>query len=378
MIQYRKTRKKEGSEEDIDSRESYFYAGRLLSTQKYEIDTIMKIDLRSDTVTIPSKEMKMAMFEAHVGDDVFGDDPSVLALEDKAAKLFGHEAALFCPSGTMTNQIALKVHTNAPGEVICDELAHIYLYEGGGMAYNSSLSVRLLEGNRGRFTLEQLRDAINPDDIHFPPTQLVALENTCNKGGGSIWEMEEIEKISSFCKQKKLPLHLDGARIFNALVESKTTAAEMGQHFDSISLCLSKGLGAPVGSLLIASKPFIKQARRIRKLFGGGMRQAGYLAAAGIYALDHQVERLAEDHRRAREIATMLKEKSFVKAIREVATNIVIAELEEDYPAEQWLNELREKNILAAGMGPQLVRMVTHLDIDDNKMDYLAKTLQQL
>lgn len=346
--------------------------------QKYEIDIIMKIDLRSDTVTIPGKEMKEVMFSAQVGDDVFGDDPSVLALEDKAAKLFGHEAALFCPSGTMSNQIALKVHTHAPGEVICDQLAHIYLYEGGGMAYNSSLSVRLLEGNHGRFTLEQLKGAINPDDIHFPPTQLVALENTCNKGGGSIWKMGEIEEISAFCRQEKLPLHLDGARIFNALVETKTTAAEMGQHFDSISLCLSKGLGAPVGSLLIASAPIIKQARRIRKLFGGGMRQAGYLAAAGIYALDHHVERLADDHRRAREIATMLKEKSCIKSIRDVSTNIVIAELEEDYPAERWLNELREKSILAAGMGPQLVRMVTHLDIDDEKMNYLAKTLQQL
>ena len=328
----------------------------------------MTVDFRSDTVTQPTNQMKEAMMAAPLGDDVFGDDPTVITLEKKAAQLFGHEAALFCPSGTMTNQIAIKVHTNAPGEVICSDIAHIYRYEGGGIAFNSGVSNRLINGDRGRFTLEQLKAEINPDDIHFPPTQLVALENTCNKGGGCYWDLSEIERIANYCKAESLPLHLDGARLYNALVAQGTSAAEMGKHFSSISLCLSKGLGAPVGSLLIGDTEFINKARRIRKLFGGGMRQAGILAAAGIYALDNHVERLADDHRRAKELASILEEKAFVKKIQPVDTNIVIFELNDDVDMNQFIAQLAEKNILVASMGPQLIRLVTHLGINDDSI----------
>lgn len=335
------------------------------------------IDLRSDTVTQPSNEMKSRMIEAPLGDDVLGDDPTVIALEEKAAQRFGKEAALFCPSGTMTNQIAIKVHTAAPGEVICDELAHIYWYEGGGIAFNSGLSVRLLKGDRGRFKKEQVKQAINADDVHFPKSQLVSIENTCNKGGGSIWDQRDIEAIAALCKEEKLPLHLDGARMYNAIIASAMNEQEFAAPYDSISLCLSKGLGCPVGSLLIGTKDFIYQARRIRKVMGGGMRQAGMLAAAGIYALDHQVERLAEDHDNAQKIANTLADKSFIQSIAPVETNIVIIELNDDQPAEQIIEELKRKNILAVGMGPQKIRFVTHLDMAD-QMDELINALELL
>jgi threonine aldolase len=338
----------------------------------------MQVDLRSDTVTRPTAEMKEAMMQAPLGDDVLGDDPTVIELEKKAAAWFGHEAALFCPSGTMTNQIAIKVHTNAPGEVICDKLAHIYLYEGGGIGFNSGLSVRLLEGDRGRFTLEQLQAGINAVDDHFPETQLVAIEHTCNKGGGSLWEIEEIARISTFCREKKLPLHLDGARICNALVAQNIKAAEMGRHFDSISLCLSKGLGCPVGSLLIGGKEFIRKSRRIRKVFGGGMRQSGMLAAAGIYALDNHVNRLEEDHANAREIAGWLQHKSWVRDIRQVETNILLFEVGEQMQAVELVDQLRQHDILTVAMGPKLVRMVTHLDIGEKEMQQLKTTLDKL
>ena len=335
----------------------------------------MIVDLRSDTVTQPSAEMKNAMLHAIVGDDVLGDDPTVIQLEELVANRFGHEAALFCPSGTMTNQIAIKVYTNAPGEVICDELAHIYRYEGGGMAFNSGVSNRLIHGDRGRFTLEQLQAEVNPDDFHFPPTQLVALENTCNKGGGCYWKMSEIERIATFCRAEGIPIHLDGARLYNALVAQKTSEAEMGKHFDSISLCLSKGLGAPVGSLLTGTKDFIKKAKRIRKIFGGGMRQAGYLAAAGIYALDNNVERLEIDHANAKKIEKVLHAMSFVKSMKPVDTNIVIFTLQDDINLIDYLAKLEQKGIKAVSMGAQTVRFVTHLGIGEAEMEYLLKTL---
>ncbi|MBL4710237.1 MAG: aminotransferase class I/II-fold pyridoxal phosphate-dependent enzyme [Flavobacteriales bacterium] len=335
----------------------------------------MIVDLRSDTVTQATKEMKEAMLMAEVGDDVLGDDPSVIALENLVAKRFGHESGLFCPSGTMTNQIAIKVHTNAPGEVICDELAHIYRYEGGGMAFNSGVSNRLIQGDRGRFTLEQLKAEINPDDIHFPPTQLVSLENTCNKAGGCYWSLSELERISNFCKNEGLPLHLDGARIYNALVAQNTSEAKMGKFFDSISLCLSKGLGAPVGSVLTGTADFIKKARRIRKIFGGGMRQAGYIAAAGIYALNHHVERLAIDHKNAKELGQLLKQKPYVKDIKPVDTNIVIFQLNTDVSMQDFIANLDNKGIRVVSMGPQTIRLVTHLDIGDQEMDKLKKEL---
>ena len=311
----------------------------------------MVVDLRSDTVTKPTKEMMEAVFSAEVGDDVLGDDPTVIALEQKSARLFGKEAALFCPSGTMTNQIAIKVHTNAPGEVICDDLAHIYRYEGGGIGFNSGLATKLIKGDRGRFTLEQLKSAINPDDIHFPPTQLVSIENTCNKGGGSLWDINEIERIATFCKKENLPLHLDGARIFNALVAQSISANEMGKNFDSISICLSKGLGCPIGSVLIGTKEFIHQAKRIRKIFGGGMRQVGIVAAAGIYALNNHVERLKEDHENAKTISKIFMGKEWVKKIEPVESNIIIFELANKIDQNAFLNIMSSHGVKMISMG---------------------------
>jgi threonine aldolase len=346
----------------------------ILKVLKYKFEKMI-VDLRSDTVTQPTEEMKDAMFQAKVGDDVLGDDPTVIQLEQLVAKRFGHEAALFCPSGTMTNQIAINVHTNAPGEVICDNLAHIYRYEGGGMAFNSGVSNRLIQGDRGRFTLEQLIPEVNVDDVHFPPSQLVALENTCNKGGGCYWEMNEIERIAKFCRQNKMPIHLDGARLYNALVAQNTTEAEMGKHFDSISLCLSKGLGAPVGSVLTGSTAFIHQAKRIRKIFGGGMRQAGYLAAAGIFALENNVTRLAQDHKNATTLGTVLESNSKIKQIYPIDTNIVIYILNDDINQKEYLQELEKIGIRAVTMGAQTVRLVTHLGIGEKEMEHLANNL---
>lgn len=323
------------------------------------------IDLRSDTVTKPTTEMLAFMMQANVGDDVLGDDPTVIELEKKAAKMFKHEAALFCPSGTMTNQIAIKVHTNAPGEVICSDMAHIYRYEGGGIAFNSALSTRLIQGDQGRFTLEQLKKEINPEDVHFPETQLVAIENTCNKGGGCYWDLAELVKIKDYCSQMGIPLHLDGARIFNALVATEVNPSVMGQQFDSISICLSKGLGAPVGSLLIGNHQFIKKAKRIRKILGGGMRQAGYLAAAGIFALEHHIDRLKLDHERAKSIANVVEKMEWTKAVRAVKTNILIYELKADVNMQHHLDQLKANDILAISMGTQVIRMVTHLGISD-------------
>ncbi len=333
------------------------------------------IDFRSDTVTLPTPAMLAHMQSAPLGDDVFGEDPSINALEAKTASLFGMEAGLFCPSGTMTNQLAIKTHTQAGDEVICEELSHIYQYEGGGIASNSGSSVKLLRGNRGRITADQVLAAINPDDVHKPISKLVSLENTCNRGGGACYDFSEIEAIQKVAKSNGLGLHLDGARIFNAIVHKKEDPKQYGKVFDSISICLSKGLGAPVGSVLLGSTPFIKKARRWRKVFGGGMRQAGSLAAAGIYALDNHVERLKEDHTKALEIKNALLKKDFVKEIFEVETNIVIAHIEGKYNATQLAAALKEKNILVIAMTPALIRFVVHLDITN---DMLASTLETI
>lgn len=333
------------------------------------------IDFRSDTVTLPTPAMLAHMQSAPLGDDVFGEDPSINALEAKTASLFGMEAGLFCPSGTMTNQLAIKTHTQAGDEVICEELSHIYQYEGGGIASNSGASVKLLRGNRGRITADQVLAAIHPEDVHKPISKLVSLENTCNRGGGACYDFSEIEAIQKVAKSNGLGLHLDGARIFNAIVHKKEDPKQYGKVFDSISICLSKGLGAPVGSVLLGSTPFIKKARRWRKVFGGGMRQAGSLAAAGIYALDNHVERLKEDHAKALEIKTALLKKDFVKEIFEVETNIVIAHIEGKYNATQLAAALKEKNILVIAMTPALIRFVVHLDITN---EMLAKTLETI
>ncbi|HCQ29432.1 MAG TPA: low-specificity L-threonine aldolase [Flavobacteriales bacterium] len=338
----------------------------------------MLIDLRSDTVTKPTPEMKEAMFSAPVGDDVFGEDPTINQLEKMAAEMFGKEAAIFAPSGTMTNQIAIKIHTSAPGEVICDELSHIYKYEGGGIGFNSGLSVRLLKGDRGRLTANQIEENINPDDVHLPPTQLISLENTCNKGAGSIYELNDMQAIAQVAKKHNLPLHLDGARIFNAIIEKDYSANDIGQLFDTISVCLSKGLGCPVGSVLVGDEKNIKKARRIRKILGGGMRQAGILAAAGIYALENNISRLKDDHNRAKAIGEALKNASFVKDIMPIETNIVVFYVQDNTTPEAILEKLKEKNILAVKFGPQMIRMVTHLDFDDKQLDHLCKTIKNM
>jgi len=332
------------------------------------------LDLRSDTLTQPTAGMKEAMFAAPLGDDVFGEDPTVNALETKIAALFGMEAALFCPSGTMTNQIAIRLHTGPQKEVICHQYSHIYLYEGGGIMANSMASVKLLTGDLGKITASQVAESINPDDVHAPETTLVSLENTMNKGGGSIYTLDEIKPIHALCKEKGLKLHLDGARLFNALVETGESPADWGAHFDTISICLSKGLGCPIGSVLLGTKADIKRAKKVRKVFGGGMRQAGFLAAAGIYALDHQVERLKEDHRRARVLGQFLVQASHVAEVLPVATNIVIARIEGKSP-EMYLQELNSKGIKGVKFGKDLVRFVTHLDFGDAHLEEFGKRI---
>lgn len=334
---------------------------------------MMTVDLRSDTLTKPTPAMLEAMFKAPVGDDVWGEDPSMNILEEKTAALFGHEAALFCTSGIMSNQLAIKVHTVPGDEVICDRLSHIYNYEGGGIALNSGASVRLLHGDRGRFTANEVETNINPDDVHYPKTSLVSVENTVNKGGGSVWQWEELQAIGRVCKKYNLRYHLDGARLFNALAVTSQTRFEYGKLFDSISICLSKGLGAPVGSMLTGSKDFIHKARRFRRAFGGGMRQAGYLAAAGIYALDHNILRLKDDHRRAKILADALSNQVWVEEVLPAETNIVIFSVAARFTVQEIINQLEKHGILTVQFGQRSIRMVTHLDIDDEMISYATK-----
>jgi len=337
------------------------------------------IDLRSDTVTRPTPAMLAAMMAAPVGDDVFGEDPTVNALEQKAARLFGMEAALFCPSGTMTNQLAIRTHVRPGDEVICDQISHIYLYEGGGIAVNALASVALLAGDRGKLTPELIAPAINnPNDIHRPITRLVSLENTVNKGGGCYYTLPELAAIRQLCDEHGLALHLDGARLFNALVETGDAPEAYGRVFDSISICLSKGLGCPVGSLLVGSAAFITQARRFRKLMGGGWRQAGFLAAAGIHALDHHIERLKVDHSRARQIGHILANQPEVAEVLPVETNIVIVRLIDGITNTDYLAKLKEQGILAVAFGPQLVRFVTHLDLTDDDVALFEQSVSKL
>jgi threonine aldolase len=333
------------------------------------------IDLRSDTVTRPTPAMLEAMFHAQVGDDVYEEDPSVNTLQEKAARMFGMEAGLFCPSGTMTNQIAIKLLTQPGDEVICDRLSHIYNYEGGGIAFNSLASVRLLNGERGRFTPEDVLENINANNIHYPKTSLVALENTVNKGGGCYYTLNQIAAIRDACKANRLSLHLDGARVFNALVATGENPVEYGSYFDTISLCLSKGLGTPVGSVLLGSKQLIEKAKRIRKVMGGGWRQAGFLAAAGIYALDHHIQRLAQDHQRAKVIAGYLQKIPFIQDILPVETNIVIFQTPSERVNNELLEYLKENNILASSFGKDKIRFVTHLDFTDAMLERLIDVL---
>jgi threonine aldolase len=334
------------------------------------------IDLRSDTFTQPSKEMRMAMANAIVGDDVFHEDPTVKELEHYTAQLFGTEAALYCTSGTQTNQIAINVHTRPGDEVICSHLAHIYIYEGGGIALNAGASVRLIEGEFGKFTAQDVVSNINNrNDIHLPWTRLVCIEDTVNKGGGAIWDLEEIKKIRKVCDDNGLKLHCDGARIFNALEETKVDPKEYAKYFDSISICLSKGLGAPVGSMLIGNAEFIAAARRRRKSMGGGMRQAGIIAAGGLFALKNNVTRIEFDHRNAKKVGSILKQQKEIKSLFPITTNIVIAETKDANGSLAYVEELKKKGILCFPFGPNKIRMVLHLDISDQDIEALQERL---
>ena len=336
------------------------------------------IDYRSDTVTKPSQEMREFMFNAPVGDDVFQEDPTVNELEEFTANYFGKEAALFCSSGTQTNQIAINVHVQPGGEVICHEESHIYKYEGGGIAKNSGASVRLLQGDRGRLTLESIAQWVNPDDVHYPTTQLISLEDTANRGGGAIYDVEEIKRIRHFALENGLPLHLDGARLLNAIVATGVNPATYATNFDSISVCLSKGLGAPVGSVLIGTKDFIKKARRVRKVFGGGMRQAGMIAAGGLYALKNNVDRLKIDHQHALQLESCLLQLVWVKTVFPVQTNIVVVVLKDATKRDEIINLLKERNVLAMAFGPGMIRFVTHLDISSNQLDQTLEILESM
>lgn len=336
----------------------------------------MIIDLRSDTVTKPTPEMLDAMMQAQVGDDVFEEDPTVKILEGRLANMFGKSRALFFPSGTMANQTAIKLHTQPGDQVICDKYAHIYNYESGGVSFNSGVSCKLIDGNRGMYTAEQVKEAINPNVFYYSQTRLVEIENTTNKGGGACWDFNEILKVKSICDTHNLGFHLDGARLWNALVAKNETTKQYGEVFDTISVCLSKGLGCPIGSVLIGDEAIMEQAIRIRKIFGGNMRQVGYLAAAGLYALDYHVERLAEDHKKAKEIGEALSRLSQIKTVEPIETNIVIFELNDGIHENVFIQKLATKNIKIIGMGGGKLRMVTHLDYTHDMHETLIKFLQ--
>jgi threonine aldolase len=338
----------------------------------------MYIDLRSDTFTKPSYQMLESMRNASVGDDVFGEDPTVNELESTAATMFGMESAVFCPSGTMTNQIAIKCHTQPGNEIICEKLSHVYIYEGGGIASNSGCQVKPIDGDRGRINSQQVLEAINSDDIHKPITYLVSIENTANRGGGSCYEINELQLIKEVCAKHEIKLHLDGARLWNAMVAKSQNPLVFGEIFDSISICLSKGLGAPIGSLLLGNAHFIKKARRVRKVFGGGMRQAGYLAAAGLYALDNNISRLTQDHAHAKMIGAALIKKDFIGKILPIETNMIIFEVTGTYTAASFAAFLKTNNILCIPISENYVRMVTHLDVTPNMITDLVSLIESM
>ena len=339
----------------------------------------MEINLVSDTVTKPSNEMLQFMFRAKVGDDVYKQDPTVNELEARLAHFFGMEAGLFFPSGTMANQTAIKLHTQPGEQLIADKYAHVFNYEGGGVSFNSGVSCNLLNGNRGMITAEQVRGAINdPEFYHAPMTSLVCVENTTNKGGGACYEIAELQKIKAVCDAHGLKFHLDGARIWNALVAKNQHPSEFGKLFDTVSVCLSKGLGAPIGSVLLSDKATIHKALRVRKILGGGMRQVGYLAAAGIYALENNITRLAEDHRRAKELGAALQKLNWVSTVEPVETNILIFSLQPRLDEKTVIEKLKERNISISSMGQGKLRIVTHLDYKEVMHSYVLETLVKL
>nr|WP_299381894.1 GntG family PLP-dependent aldolase [Allomuricauda sp.] len=340
----------------------------------------MEINLISDTVTRPTPGMLEAMMTAKVGDDVFKNDPSVNALEEKVAKFFGMEASLFFPSGSMANQTAIKLHTQPGEQLICDKYAHVFNYEGGGASFNSGVSCKLVDGHRGMMTAEQVEASVNPPDFyHSPLTTLVCIENTTNKGGGACWDFAELEKIGGVCKEHNLNYHLDGARLWNALVAKNENPKDYGSLFQTISVCFSKGLGCPVGSVLVGSREMMDKALRIRKILGGGMRQSGFLAAAASYALDHHVDRLAEDHIKAKEIGQVLQQMKGVKTVEPIETNIIIFELDESImSSEHFLEKLAENGISIIGMGQGKLRMVTHMDYTQDMHSKVLEVLQKI
>ncbi|MDX1470682.1 MAG: GntG family PLP-dependent aldolase [Flavobacteriaceae bacterium] len=339
----------------------------------------MIIDLRSDTVTKPTPGMLDAMMAADVADDVYKEDPTINKLEERLAEMFGKPRALFFPTGTMANQTAVKLHTSPGDQVICDKDAHIYHYEGGGLSFNSGVSCKLIDGIGGKFTAAQVKQAVNPPDFyHSPRTALVEIENTANRGGGSCWSFSAIEEIKDVCNEHNLGLHLDGARLWNALVEGNESPQDYGRIFDTISVCLSKGLGCPIGSVLIGNADLMENAIRIRKILGGGMRQVGYLGAAGLYALDNHISRLKEDHIKAEEIGEVLKKLEMVDSVDPVETNIIIFKLKEEVDVDLFFQILADKNIKIISMGGGKLRMVTHLDYSDEMHEYLLSILKEM
>lgn len=340
----------------------------------------LEINLISDTVTKPTAGMLEAMMTAKVGDDVFKTDPSVNALERRLANLFGKEAALFFPSGSMANQTAIKLHTQPGDQLICDKYAHVYNYEGGGVSFNSGVSCKLVDGHRGMMTAWQVEEAINPPDFyHSPLTSLVCVENTTNKGGGACWDFEALNEIKAVCEKHGLAYHLDGARLWNALVVKNENPKQYGDLFDSISVCLSKGLGCPVGSVLVGSKDMMQKGLRIRKILGGGMRQSGFLAAAGIYALDNHLERLSDDHKKAKEIGAVLQNLPYIKEVEPIETNIIIFKIDENRMSEKvFVRKLNENKVRIIGMGQGKLRIVTHLDYSEAMHDAFLSLLERL
>ena len=338
----------------------------------------MKIDLRSDTVTKPTKGMLQAIMNAEVGDDVYKEDPTVNKLENYVANLFGMDEALFFPTGSMANQAAIKLHTQPAEQLICDKWAHVFNYEGGGASFNSGVSCKLVDGHRGMITAKQVEENINPPDFyHSPLTTLVCLENTTNKGGGACYDFEEIKKIRSVCDKHNLGLHLDGARLMNAIVAKKENPKDYGNIFDTLTICLSKGMGTPLGTVLLGKKELMNNAMRVRKVLGGGMRQIGFMAAAGLYAFENHIERLKEDHKRASEIATILSEQSYVKEVEPTETNIVIFYLQENLSEETFMNDLQSQDIIISNMGQGKLRIVTHLDYTDDMHNHFLEVLKK-
>ena len=334
------------------------------------------IDLRSDTVTKPTPEMLAFMQQCKVGDDVYKEDPTVNALEDYVAELFGLDTALYFPTGSMANQAAIKLHTQPGEQLICDKYAHVYHYEGGGVSFNSGVSCKLLNGSRGKITADLVKTGINPPDFyHSPLTSLVCLENTTNKGGGACYDLESMKAIRAVCHAEGLGLHLDGARLFNAMTEMDYTPKDLGQIFDTISICLSKGLGAPMGTVLVGKEAVMRKSMRVRKVLGGGMRQIGYMAGCGLFALQNHVKRLKDDHQKAQTIAKHLHQLNYVKSVEPVETNIIIFYLADKVEESQFTDYLQKHDIQISQMGEGKWRVVTHLDYTDEMHELFLKAL---